>query len=176
MCSLGRLLLVSISIVSWGPCAVCRTDFHIIWPLFLETNNENVVPNPAQDDDPRAAVQRIIQQPVEHPVRVMVLPDRPYNAVHPRRANVQQRPERRPAEPAAPDAPAAIRNHIRRRRRYIEHRYVRPMGRVRIRHRPSILTYNAMRCAVCSRTFHTNELPALNTNAIICSIQCYNRL
>lgn len=111
------------------------------------------------------------------PVRIIVFPDRPFNVNqqqnvhHPRRENDDQRPAA-----IAPSRLMAQRNRRRRRRRrrYVENRYVRQISRVRIRHRPLLLSYNILRCVICHRTYHTNELPGQESTNIICSVECFH--
>lgn len=185
-----------------GNCAVCRERFHTIWPLFLSDNNANMNSNSVQ----RAAIQLIrpcsvslarmnpqIQQPadVARPsIRIIVMPDpRPSAAPSHRisqqrsndqlRANGQRRRETTAVRPTSNDRPRNVLPNRPRRRQFRErheNRYVRPLERVRARQRFSPFTYNLLRCFVCRRAFHTNELPAMDTHEIICSINCFNQM
>lgn len=191
----------SFSINRFGFCGVCREVLDEAWPIYLDNHDEinqvrhadNPVHHAADIPVRNAAVPRIqlerLQfenlQAVAAPrpvVQIIVLPDpERVRAIQPQ-ANVQ-RPQslnRRMLENRR--RRAAIRRRraaIRRRQRnfpHFQYRYVPPMGRVRNRLQASFLTYNLLRCVVCRRVFHTNEYPAMPTNEIICSIDCFHRM
>lgn len=105
-------------------------------------------------------INALIARPLH---RVMMLP--PPERVQVRHANRMNIAIRR----------RRARRRRRRRNMAYEYRYVRPIGRVRHRLRTARMVYNTLRCVVCSRIIRTNDLPALPTNGIICSFDCFRR-
>lgn len=149
-----------------GRCAVCRIGFYRIRPLFMEIGNMNannaVIAPRAEAPNIRPRPARLAQPQNQRPaLRIIILQRPPAFGVRANRPFVPERyvPPRR-----------------RLGRQQLQYRYVPPLGRVRNRQRTTRMVYNLLRCVVCGRTYHTNELPALASNDIICSFNCFRQI
>lgn len=156
-----------------GTCAVCRSEFQIIRPLFLDNGNVNAnhaenrrleIVRPASSGAANVRRNEMRVEQLQHQqLRIIVLQGP--NGVglqanrHMRQRNIVRR--------------QVIR---RRNRRNRLQPYVRPVNRVRNRLRTARMNYNLLKCAVCGRTYQTNELPALSVNGNICSFDCFHRI